>query len=130
VIVVDASAVLELLLRTPAADRVAERVLAPTETLHAPHLVDLEVAQVVRRYVRSGEIDEPRGAVALADLGDLPIRRYRHDIFLSRIWELRGAVTAFDAAYLALSEALSAPLITRDARLASAPGHEATVELI
>ncbi|MDH3283219.1 MAG: type II toxin-antitoxin system VapC family toxin [Acidobacteriota bacterium] len=129
-IVVDASAVLELLLRTPAADRVAERVLAPTETLHAPHLVDLEVAQVVRRYVRSGEIDEPRGAVALADLGDLPIRRYRHDIFLSRIWELRGAVTAFDAAYLALSEALSAPLITRDARLASAPGHEATVELI
>lgn len=129
-IVVDASAVLELLLRTKRAARIEARLFAPGETLHAPHLLDVAVAQVVRRYWRSGEIKADRGGQALADLLDLPIARYPHDVLLRRVWELRQNVTAYDAAYLALAEALGAPLLTCDARLASAPGHRARVELI
>src|SRR5439155_1478000 len=83
--------------------------------LHAPHLVDLEVAQVLRRYTASGEMDAQRGLQALEDLGDLPLVRYPHDLFLSRIWDLRDNLTAYDAAYVALAEALAAPLVTRDA---------------
>ena len=129
-IVVDASALLEVLLATEAGQRVADRLFAPGETLHAPHLIDLEVAQVLRRYVRSGEVGAARGAEALDDLGDIPIARYPHDIFLPRIWELRHAVTAYDAAYLALAEALEAPLATRDQALGRAPGHHARVEVV
>lgn len=126
-IVIDASAVLELLLNTPAAPRVAERVFAPAETLHAPHLIDLEVAQVLRRYVAAGELEPLRGAEALDDLADLPLLRYPHDIFLSRIWELRHNATAYDAAYIALAEALDAPLLTCDGAIGSVPGHRARV---
>lgn len=71
-----------------------------------------------------------RAQQALSDLADLPISRYPHDLFLFRIWQLRQNLTAYDAAYVALAEALSAPLLTRDARLASAPGHRARVELL
>lgn len=71
-----------------------------------------------------------RGQEALEDLADLPIHRYPHDLFLPRIWELRHNMTACDAAYVALAEAISAPLLTRDRRLASAPGHRAIIELI
>jgi predicted nucleic acid-binding protein len=130
VIVVDASAILEVLLNTPAAARVGERLFAGGETLHAPHLLDLEVAQGLRRYSASGELDPERGLQALEDLADLPLSRYPHDLFLPRIWELRHNVTAYDAAYLALAEALAAPLITRDAPLASAAGHAARIELV
>ena len=129
-IVVDASALLEVLLNTSARVRIADRLFAVGETLHAPHLLDLEVAQVLRRYARSGDIDGPRGAHALQDLSDFPITRYPHDILLARIWELRQTVTAYDGAYLALAEALAAPLVTRDAGLASASGHRARVEVI
>lgn len=129
-IVVDASAILEVLLNTPAAARVGERLFAAGETLHAPHLLDLEVAQVLRRYSASGELDPERGLQALEDLADLPLTRYPHDLFLPRIWELRHNVTAYDAAYLALAEALAAPLVTRDASLASAAGHAARIELV
>jgi predicted nucleic acid-binding protein len=130
VIVVDASAVLEVLLNTRVAARVAARLFGAGETLHVPHLVDLEVAQALRRYVLSGEADVERGEEALRDLRDLPLNRYPHEPFLERIWELRGNVTAYDAAYLALAEALGAPCITRDAKLAKAPGHRARVVLI
>ena len=129
-IVVDASAILEVLLRTPSAARIEDRLFEPFETLHAPHLLDLEVAQVLRRYAAAGELRPERGEQALADLVAAPINRYSHDILLPRIWELRHNVTAYDAAYLALAEALDAPLITCDARLAKAPGHSATVELV
>ncbi len=129
-IVVDASALLELLLNTPAAERVAVRVFAPNETLHAPHLVDLEVAQVLRRYALSRALSGQRGEQALQDLSDLPLTRYPHEFLLARIWQLRHRVTAYDAAYLALAESLEAPLLTRDARLARASGHRAEVELI
>lgn len=129
-LVVDASAVLEVLLNTPAAARVAARLFVPGETLHAPHLLDLEVAQVLRRYALAGELDSRRGREALDDLADLPLTRYPHGLFLSRIWELRRNVTAYDAVYVALAEALAAPLVTRDAALASVRAHRARVELL
>ncbi|HET9177595.1 MAG TPA: type II toxin-antitoxin system VapC family toxin [Terriglobia bacterium] len=128
-IVVDASAVLEVLLQTPAAARVGGRIFAAGETLHAPHLLDLEVAQVLRRYARSGVFSAKRASEALADLADLPLNRYPHLILLQRIWQLRHNVTAYDAAYLALAEALDAPLVTRDRALASA-GARVRVEII
>jgi len=130
VIVVDASALLEALLRTPAAKSVEERLFAPRQTLHAPHLLDVEIAQVIRRYAARGEIDGERGRAALADLADFRLQRYPHDFLLPRIWDLRNNLTAYDAAYVALAEALDAPLLTRDRRLAGAAGHRARIELV
>ena len=129
-IVVDASALLEALLRTPAARAVEERLFEPQQTLHAPHLLDIEVAQVIRRYAAKGEIDSKRGRAALADLADFPFRRYPHDFLLPRVWDLRNNLTAYDAVYVALAEALDAPLLTRDQRLAAAAGHHARVGLV
>ncbi len=129
-IVLDASAALELLLNTAAAPRVAQRVLSPRESLHAPHLIDLEVAQVLRRWERAGELSPVRAEEALDDLDDLPMVRYPHQLLLPRIWSLRANLTAYDAAYLALAEVLGATLVTRDAALASIPGHTAQVEVI
>jgi predicted nucleic acid-binding protein len=130
VIVIDASALLEALLRTPNADAVDRWLLQPGQSLHAPHLIDLEVAQVIRRYAAMGDMDDRRSEEALADLVDLPIQRHPHDILLKRIWSLRNNLTAYDAAYVALAEALDAPLLTRDRRLASASGHSARIELV
>ncbi len=129
-IVVDASALLEALLRTPAAEAVERRLFDSRQTLHAPHLLDVEVAQVVRRYAAAGEIDHERGRAALADLADFPLRRYPHGVLLPRVWELRNNLTAYDAVYVALAEALDASLLTRDQRLAAAAGHYARVELV
>jgi predicted nucleic acid-binding protein len=130
VIVVDASALLEILLRTPAAKAVEDRLFAPGEMLHAPHLLDVEAAQVIRRYAANGDIDDERGRLALDDLADFPLWRYPHDVLLPRIWSLRNNLTAYDAAYVALAEALDAPLLTRDRRLAAIPGHDATIILV
>jgi predicted nucleic acid-binding protein len=130
VIVLDASAALEVLLRTPAAASVEERIFARGESLHVPRLLDLEVLQVLRRYARAGVLDDRRGRQALDDLADLPLARYSHEVLLTRVWELRENLTAYDAVYVALAEALDAPLVTRDARLAGAPGHEATIEIL
>jgi len=130
VIVVDASAVIELLLNSRAATRVAERLFAPGESLHAPHLLDVEVVQVLRRYATAGEFDGARSDEALTALADFTLTRYPHQPLLPRMWELRHNVTAYDAAYVALAEALAAPLVTRDTRLASAAGHGAEIELI
>jgi predicted nucleic acid-binding protein len=129
VIVVDASALLEVLLRTPAARSIEERVFERGETLHAPHLVDLEIAQVLRRYAAAGDISADRGREALDDLAAFRLRRWAHDALVMRIWDLRRNLTAYDAAYVALAEALDAPLLTRDRRLASAPGIRARVEV-
>ena len=129
-IVVDASALLEVLLRTPAAAAVEARLFnEPRQTLHAPHLLDVEVAQVLRRYAATGEIDEQRGSMALADLRDFPIRRYPHDFLLSRVWSLRDNFTAYDAVYVALAESLDARLLTRDRRLAVAVSRHLEVRL-
>jgi predicted nucleic acid-binding protein len=129
-IVVDASAVFETLLRRPNAEAVERRLFDPTETLHAPYLLDVEVAQVLRRYAANGEIDGERGRMTLADLADFPLNRYPHEFLLPRIWDLRRNLTAYDAVYVALAEALDAPLLTRDRRLATAPGHRAHVEVV
>lgn len=129
-IVVDASVVLELLLNTPVGRRVAAGIADPGITLHAPHLLDLEVAQSLRRYVFRGVIDSERGRLALDHLGMLGVRRYAHDLFLPRIWDLRDNVTAYDAAYISLAESLEVPLLTADRRLATAPGILARVEVV
>jgi len=129
-IVVDASALIEVLLRTPAAVAIEKRLFSPVETLHAPHLIDIEVAQVIRRYAAAGDIDGERGRMALIDLADFPLRRYPHVVLLPRVWTLRNNVTAYDAAYIALAEALDASLLTRDKRLAAAAGHHARVEVM
>lgn len=129
-IVLDASVVLEVLLRTPAAAVVEERLFDPEQTLHAPHLIDVEVAQVLRRYATSRDAAPERCRAALADLLDFPLVRYPHDFLLPRVWELRNNLTAYDAVYVALAEALDAPLVTRDQRLANAPGHRARIELV
>lgn len=125
--VVDVSVVLEVLLQTPAAVAVEQRLFAPGETLHAPHLIDLEVAQVLRRYALAGEIAPERGRLALADF---PIERYPHTMLLPRIWQWRANLTAYDAAYLVLAEALDVSLLTRDRKLAAAASHRVRIELL
>lgn len=129
-IVVDASALLDVLLRTPAAGAIEARLFEPGETLHAPHLVDLEVVQVIRRHAADGVIDARRGGAMLAYLAGFPLHRYPHYSLLPRVWELRNNFTAYDAAYVALAETLAAPLLTLDRHLASAARHYTRVEVI
>jgi predicted nucleic acid-binding protein len=129
-IVIDASAVLELLLRTEKGVKVQERTLDSGESLHAPHLIDVEVSQTLRRLVSLKEITATRGRQALEDHVGLNIKRAEHKDMLERIWSLRDSVTAYDAAYVVLAEILDCPLITCDAKLARSHGHKARVELI
>lgn len=128
--VLDASVVLDLLLRVADVEPIEERVFGEGHLLSAPHLLDLEVAQVLRRYTLSDVHSPERGAQALRDLADLPLSRYPHTLFLPRIWELRPNLTAYDAVYVALAEALDATLLTRDRGIGAAPGVRARVEVI
>jgi predicted nucleic acid-binding protein len=102
-------------------------LLAQGEVLHAPHLIDVEVTQVLRRLELAQVLEGARAKQALEDLRALRLVRHPHAALLDRVWSLRHNVTAYDALYLALSEALDAPLVTTDRRLAAAPGHEARV---
>lgn len=129
-IVLDASTVVELLLWSQTGQTLAPRLAEPTTSLHAPHLLAVEVAQVLRRLAHTGAISDRRAAGAVEDLAALDIARYDHEPFLARMWELRGNLTAYDAAYVALAEVLDAPLLTLDRRMAEAPGHRARVELL
>lgn len=129
-IVLDASAVVEILLQSKVGASVAARLLASESSLHAPYLLDVEVAQVLRRYVLRGEVQPARAQQALQVLADFPIERYSHQSLLPRIWTLRQNLTAYDAAYVALTEVLGATLLTRDGRISRAPGHSARVEVV
>lgn len=128
-IVLDASAAIEWLLQTSAGLQIEKRVYSHNESLHSPHLLDIEVAHVLRRFVSSGKISAKRGEEALHDMLALRITRYPHDIFLVRIWQHRQNLSAYDAAYVVLAEDLGASLITCDKRLSSASAHSARVEV-
>jgi len=128
-IVLDASAAVDWLLQTAAGARIERRIYAHRDTLHTVHLLDVEFAQVLRRLVREGSLTPKRAEQAIEDLAALRIARYAPALLLQRIWRLRQNLSAYDAAYVALAERLQAPLITRDQRLAAAPGHKAMVEV-
>jgi predicted nucleic acid-binding protein len=131
VIVLDASAAIEWLTKSPTGTKVDRRLFSSSaDTLHAPHLLDVEVAQVLRRFVREKTMTASRGEEALQDLQDLPLSRYPHDILIPRVWELRATLTAYDAVYVALAEVLDAPLLTCDRKIALASSHRATVEVL
>lgn len=129
-IVVDASVAVEVLLQLDAADVLMDRLFVGGESLHAPQLLDVEVAQVIRRYALTGDITAARGAQAIRDLADLPVTRHGHVPLLDRMWRLRNNVTAYDATYIALAEALDAVLLTRDVALARIPGVRLSVEVV
>ena len=129
-IVVDASALLEFLLQTSLGARVEARLFREDDELLAPHLVDVEITQGLRRLVRTGEVSSVRADEAIADLTDLDLHRYPHLDLLGRVWKLRDNISAYDAVYVALAEAIAAPIVTCDAPLAKAPGHRARIELI
>jgi predicted nucleic acid-binding protein len=130
VIVLDASTVVAVLLDPgPGAERIRERIESPGESLHVPHLLEIEVLHVLRRQALRGALSQRRSTEALEDLANIMFVRYPHTSLVGRIWELRHNLSAYDAAYVALAEALDAPLVTMDARLAQAPGHNAAVEL-
>ena len=129
-IVVDASALLEALLQTPLGVEVEARLLGASEMLHAPHLLDAEIAQVIRRFALAGDIDEERGRAALEDFTAFPIHRHPHEFLLPRVWMLRNNFSAYDAMYVALAESLDAPLLTHDRRLAVAARRYTQVELV
>jgi predicted nucleic acid-binding protein len=132
-LVVDASAVTELVLGRPAGDVVGEHFADHDFALHAPHLVDVEVLSALRQLVSAGEATAERAREAIADVLDLPIDRYPHEILVPRIWQLRENFSAYDASYVALAEGVAdepVPLLTADARLARAVADHVDVPVL
>jgi len=129
-IVVDSSALIELLLGTSKGPAVKAALATHNGKLHAPYLLDIEILHVLRRYNLSNSLTDAQADRALFSFGLLDCVRYPQAALIHRIWELRHNLTAYDAAYVALAEALDAPLLTCDARLASSPGHTARIELV
>jgi predicted nucleic acid-binding protein len=130
VIVIDASALLEVLLHTPLGAAIEARLLGALESLHSPHLLDVEITQVIRRFVMAREIEAERAQAALDDFMGFPIWRHPHGFLLPRVWALRNNFTAYDAVYVALAEVLDATLLTHDRRLATAAHEHVSVELM
>ncbi len=128
-IVVDASVLVTALLDEGGPGALARERLV-TSDVHVPELADVEVLSVVRRRVLGGRLTAARGAEALQDWSDLAVERYPHLPLLGRAWQLRDAVSAYDAQYVALAELLDSPLVTADARLSRAPGLRCTVDLL
>ena len=129
-IVIDASALLEVLLHTPLGAAIETRLLGTLESLHSPHLLDVEITQVIRRFVMAREIEAERAQAALDDFMGFPIWRHPHGFLLPRVWALRNNFTAYDAVYVALAEVLDATLLTHDRRLATAAHEHVSVELM
>ena len=123
----DASAAFDYLLEGGPSGEWARRLVEKETELAAPHVIDLELASALRRRVDRGEVSVPRANAAFADFADLALVRYPATEFLARIWALRSTLTPYDAAYVVLSEALDAKLITTDARLARSHGHRAEI---
>lgn len=129
-IVIDAPAEIAVLLNIGAeVEGIRERISRPGETLHVPHLFEIEVLYALRSLNLRGTVSSERAQLALSRLRDTQLTRYPHMYLIERIWALRENLTAYDAGYVALAEALDAPLVTMDARLAQAPGIRATVEV-
>jgi predicted nucleic acid-binding protein len=129
VLVVDAS-VLAVALADDGPDGDLARARLRDDELAAPELIDLEIVSVLRRQHSGGALDARRAQLALDDLEDLPMHRASHRPLVRRCWELRENMTPYDAAYVALAEALDAALVTADARLAHAPGLNCAVEVV
>lgn len=128
-LVIDASVLAVALIDDgPDGDLVRQRLRG--EKLTAPALIDLEVVSVWRGLARGGHLDARRVGQALDDLQDLPIQRVEHTPFVARCWELRDNLAIYDAAYVALAEALEAPLLTGDRRLARATGPRCAIEVV
>jgi predicted nucleic acid-binding protein len=129
-IVIDASAEVAILLNIGQdVEGIRSRIARPGETLHIPHLFEIEVLHALRSLTLRGTVSSERARLALDRLRDTRFVRYPHTAVTERIWELRENLTAYDAAYIALAEALDAPLVTTDARLARASGIRAAVEV-
>ncbi len=129
VIVVDASVLVTALI-DDGKDGDQARAEIYGQTLAAPELIDLEVLSVIRRLAQAGSLPTRRAELAVQDLKDLAIQRARHTALVGRCWELRDNLTSYDAAYVALAEALGAPLVTGDSRIASSPGVRCQIRLL
>jgi predicted nucleic acid-binding protein len=129
VIVVDASAIVSAIAAGDERSGQVRERLGSDDELAAPHLIDLEVLQALRRLARRGELSSDRAVDSVRDLAELVMIRYPHEPFIDRLWELRDSLSAYDAAYVALAEAISIPLITCDAGLAAIAERTVTVEL-
>ena len=129
-IVLDASAALELLLNTGKGKLIAQEIISGQTTLHAPHLIDLEIVQSLRRYVLSGNMSEARAMTAINHWLQLDVARYPHEPFIATIWQYRNNITAYDAAYVALAKVLKATLVTCDNALAEITGLDKSIEVI
>ena len=128
-IVVDASAMVEVLLNTQTGGELRQLLFAPGETLHVPHLIDIEVLQVLRRYSIAKILAKGRANEAFEDYSAIPLNRYPHSFLLPRVWDLRHNLTAYDAVYVALAEALPATLVTCDRALSAVSGHRAVIQV-
>jgi predicted nucleic acid-binding protein len=129
-LVLDASIVLELILRTPKGALASKMILHAGEELHAPHVIDIELTHTLRRMVREKELEADAAEKSLDDFLDITLTRHAHTEFLSTIWSLRNALSAYDAVYVALAESVAAPLLTCDGRLSRSHGHRADIRLI
>jgi predicted nucleic acid-binding protein len=129
-IVLDASAVVPLLIDPPGNTHELQARLRGERVVHVPFLLDVEVASALRHNIIGGHLDAARARRAIRRLAVLPLYRWPHDRLLGRALALRHQLTTYDATYVALAEALSATLLTRDARLAKAGGHRARIEVV
>ncbi|HJQ37677.1 MAG TPA: type II toxin-antitoxin system VapC family toxin [Thermoanaerobaculia bacterium] len=120
VLVVDASAFVDLVLNRPLAAVLRKRLIESGASLHAPMIADLEVLQTIRGYVLIGDLTVARAEEAIEDYLDIRLERYPHDPLLWEIWQLRSNFTPYDASYVVLAEQLKATLVTLDLRLARA----------
>lgn len=128
-IVIDASAAVELVLNTATGKQIGDRVADEREAIHAPYLIDVEIVHAIRRMALRKSIGNVHAETALGLWRSLVVERHAHEPFIARIWQLRDNISAYDATYVALAEALPAPLVTADRRLAHAPGSRTLIEV-